>query len=269
VCLQLDKVIEEMSCELAIYLNASHGHKCESTLPSGHSEDFYDLKESQESREIRELEKERAKLKRTVEAQRERESVKMDALREKIDTLLAAQRALYSMIRAVSLSNGSTWIESSAALEESVRLIKGALPLSFPAAAAAAAAAIAAPSSHTAHPSVNGREGGWGGVTGLEPAPLSVIDSLKLKSPHDKCALSLFAPMIIATDRIAPSTLTSERYVGQIPDPLQPNKPSSSKEEIVHRKPVLDVVGVKISSFKNSISAIKMFMSARVIVTTN
>jgi hypothetical protein len=267
VCLQLDKVIEEMSCKLASYLKASHGHKCESTLPSGHLEDFHDLKESQESFEIRELEKERAKLKRTMEAQRERESVKMDALREKIDTLLAAQRALYSMIRAVSLSNGSTWIESSAALEESVRLIKGALPLSFP--AAAAAAAIAAPSSHTAHPSVTGREGGWEGATGLGPAPLSVIDSLKLKSPHDICALSLFAPMIIATDRIAPSTLTSERSVGQIPDPLQPNKSSSSKEEIVHRKPVLDVVGVKISSFKNSISAIKMFMSARVIVTTN
>jgi hypothetical protein len=106
-------------------------------------------------------------------------------------------------------------------------------------------------------------------VTGLGPAPLSVIDSLKLMSRTDICGLSLVAPMIIATDRITPSTLTSERPVGQIPDPSQPNNSISSNQEIVHRKPVLDVVGVKISSVRNSISAIKMFMSARVIVTKN
>lgn len=268
MCLQLDKVIEEMSSELADYLNERQGHTEESMMPSGHSDISDGMKDSQESDEILQLEKERLKMKRAMETQRVRERDKMDLLREKIETLRAAQRALYSTIRAVSLNNGSTWLESCTALEESVRLVKGALPLSFP---TATTAATATQSAHTAHPPFceGGGGGGGGGVVGSVPGPLSVVDSLRLKSHRDICALSLFAPMIIATDHIAASTLTSNRSVGQIPAPSELHPTSCSRQETVCKKPVLDVVGVKTSSFKNSIAAIKMFMSARVIVTSD
>ena len=47
------------------------------------------------------------------------------------------------------------------------------------------------------------------------------------------------------------------------------NKRKSSSEDTINTtiRPILDIVGIKINCFKNSISAIKMFLNARVIVS--
>ena len=247
-----------MSSQLTEYLSASHSHTDKAESSSGQSYNVESRKESQEDfQELHELEREKAKLKRAMVEQRERDRERMDALRELIETLRAAQRGLHSMIRAVSLSNGSSWIEASTALDDSTRLLKLALPLSFPA---------TPPSANIAYPPFS--DGERGVETGFGPAPLSIVESLRLKSPEDICALGLWAPIIIATDRAATSTLDLKGSVGQIPASLHPCTPPS-RAYTVRVKPVLDVVGVKVCSFKNSISAIKMFLSARTIVSNN
>ena len=173
----------------------------------------------------------------------------IDSVRGMINALQAVHKGLHAMIRDVSLSNGSSWADATTAIMTSERKIKLMLPEAF---------VISSPSNIGA--------AGMQGWTSFEP--ISVQASLRLRSSAEIAALCHVAPIIIATDR--PVNLTS------MPTPEGTSNDAGSQGHSVsidppvsHTSiaPVLDVVGIKVSSFKNAISAIKTFLSARITVT--
>lgn len=174
----------------------------------------------------------------------------MEALRGVINALQAVQRGLKAMIMDVSLSNGSSWAEAASAITACEQMIKSMLPEAF-----------ITPSSVP-----DGQ-----GVRGYASfQPISVQASLRLRSAAELAALSLIAPIVIATDyMVNPTSLPSA--AGTTPNPVTRGHSvhADSPAAVPHTSinPVLDVVGIKVSSFKNAISAIKMFLSARITVT--
>ena len=174
----------------------------------------------------------------------------IDSLREVINALQAVVRGLHAMVRDVSLSNGSSWAEAATAITASEHKIKLMLPEAF-----------VKPS-----PSPLGTPGGQG-WTSFQP--LSVQASLRLRSADEIAALSLIAPIIIATDCTSnPTSLISASRTTANFGTQSHRVHVDSTASHTSTMPVLDVVGIKVSSFKNAISAIKMLLSARISVTT-
>ena len=90
------------------------------------------------------------------------------------------------------------------------------------------------------------------------------------------CSLGQFAPITILTDFIihpnyydsaknGSMNFDEDKEVGHNMNERIENLPKYNKKTNI--RPILDVIGIKINSFKNSISAIKMFLSARIIVS--
>ena len=99
----------------------------------------------------------------------------------------------------------------------------------------------------------------------------SVQDSLKLLSSDKICSLSQFAPITIPTDSLIDPIDSAQNDFLNFDEGTEVRKninegiedfPSNSNNFYI--RPILDVVGIKINSFKNSVSAIKMFLSARI-----
>lgn len=174
----------------------------------------------------------------------------IDALRGVINALQALQRGLHAMIMDVSLSNGSSWAEAASAITASEQKIKSMLPEAF------------------ITPSTVLDTQGVRGHTSFQP--VSVQASLRLRSAAELAALSLIAPIVIATDyMVNPTSLPSATGTTDNPETrghsVHADSPAAAPHTSIY--PVLDVVGIKVSSFKNAISAIKMFLSARITVT--
>jgi hypothetical protein len=91
-------------------------------------------------------------------------------------------------------------------------------------------------------------------ITSFQPTT-SLIDHLRIKNSHEICELSLHPPIYIPTDSLIH------------PHAIPGNTTSSIKDSDNKQYPVLDVVGLKISSFRNAIAAIKMFLSAQTVVS--
>jgi hypothetical protein len=138
-------------------------------------------------------------------------------------------------------------------------------------------------------------------VSSFQPA--SVIDHLRMKSPLEICAFSLYPPIYIPTDRLNPKPINiptnspNPLFIpmgtrNPNPNPIyiptntlnpNPNPVFTPTDSLIHPnvindttmssirnsnevRPILDVVGLKICSFKNAIAAIKMFLSAQTVV---
>jgi hypothetical protein len=174
----------------------------------------------------------------------------IDALRGVINALQAVQRGLHAMIMDVSLSNGSSWAEAASAITASEQKIKSNLPEAF------------------ITPSTVPDGQGVRGYASFQP--ISVQASLRLRSAAELAALSLIAPIVISTDyMVNPNSLPSATRTTDNPETrghsVHADSPAAASHTSIN--PVLDVVGIKVSSFKNAISAIKMFLSARITVT--
>ena len=171
----------------------------------------------------------------------------IDSLSGVINALQAVQKGLHAMIQDVSLSNGSSWAEAATAIMASEQNIKSMLPEAF-----------LIPS-----PVISGTQGVQGQMSFQ---PISVQASLRLRSAAEIAALSLIAPIVISTDctfnTFTCTVRTTDESIMQ-DHRVHVDSPASHTSII----PVLDVVGIKVSSFKNALSAIKMFLSARITVT--
>ena len=191
---------------------------------------------------------------------------RMNVLRDILNFLEAAKKGLHSTILSVSINNGSNWAESSAAMLRSTERIKDILPLSFP--------DRNNPQRNTI--TVRKDENNSFENIGLEKSStfLSIAESLRLSSFQEISALSLVAPIIIATDSfLNPTTLSPLISKNNL---SQENSTSSLHNNLVklgalpgRNRPILDVARIKLGCFKNAISAIKMFLSAPVIVTNS
>lgn len=91
-------------------------------------------------------------------------------------------------------------------------------------------------------------------ITSFQPAT-SLIDHLRVKNSHEICELSLHPPIYIPTD----SLIHLHAITG---DTI-----SSIRNRDNEGNPILDVVGLKISSFKHAVAAIKTFLSAQTVVS--
>ena len=91
----------------------------------------------------------------------------------------------------------------------------------------------------------------------------SIVQLLQHRSSEEICALSLCSPIYIPTDDfISPTCPNSFGDMNQ-------NATESLHGTNTQRRDnrlILDVVGIKINAFKNSLSAIQLFLSARMIV---
>ena len=229
MCLQLEKEIESRTSQLSNMLaETSTSDSRKEKFSKNHSKDPLMKSLDDEWREMK-----------------NGAGLGIDSLRWVINALQAVHKGLHAMIRDVSLSNGSSWAEATTAIMTSEQKIKLMLPEAY----------------ITPSPS-NGMQG-W---TSFEP--ISVQASLRLRSSVEIAALCLVAPIIIATDctvnlttMLSPEeTCSNARSQGHS---VSIDSPASHTSIT----PVLDVVGIKVSSFKNAISAIKLFLSARITVT--
>jgi hypothetical protein len=129
------------------------------------------------------------------------------------------------------MNNGASWIEAEKAIEVSTVHIKAA-------------------------------------VSSFQPA--SVIDHLRMKSPHEICAISLYPPIYIPTETLNPNPNLNPIYIPT--DTLtHPNITTCTTKSNIRNsdyevRPILDVVGLKICSFQNAIAATKMLLSAQTVV---
>ena len=182
---------------------------------------------------------------------------------EIIEIFKASQRGLLSYIRAVSMNNGATWVEASDCIMKSEENMKSILQLSF-----YDTHHLSSTSTSTSCASSSPNFGNY--------AEQSVQDSIKSLSSETICSLSQFAPITIPTDFIVhPNYYDSakngsmnfdeDKEAGHNMNERIENLPKYNKKTNI--RPILDVIGIKINSFKNSISAIKMFLSARIIVS--
>ena len=229
MCLQLEKEIESRTLQLSDMLEGtSTFDSSKERFSKNHSEDPL----------IKSLDDEWREMKNGA-------GLGIDSLRGVINALQAVRRGLHAMIQDVSLSNGSSWADAATAIMTSEKKIKSMLPEAF---------VIPSPS--------NGMQG-W---TLFEP--ISVQASLRLRSGAEIAALCFVAPIIIATDCTVnlasmPTPEGTSNNAGSQGSSVSIDSPASPKSIT----PVLDVVGIKVSSFKNALSAIKLFLSARITVT--
>ena len=234
MCLQLEKEVESRTLQLSDMLAGDP--TCNSgkeALPRSYTEDPLISALDAEWREMR-----------------NGAGLGIDALRGVINALQAVQRGLHAMIRDVSLSNGSSWTEASSAITASEQKVKSMLPEAF-----------ITPSTVLDTQDVRGY---------ASFQPISVQASLRLRSAAELAALSLIAPIAIATDyMVNPTSLTSAAVTADDPVSQGHSVHADSSAAAPHTSimSVLDVVGIKVSSFRNAISAIKMFLSARITVT--
>lgn len=236
MCLQLEKDIESRTLQLSNMLKGS------STLDSG-KEKF--SKNHLKDPLMKSLDDEWRGMKNGA-------GLGIDSLRGVINALKAIHKGLHAMIRDVSMSNGSSWTDATSAVMTSEQKIKLMLPEAFIISSSSSSSDIEA--------------AGMQGLTSFEP--ISVQASLRLRSSAEIAALSLVAPIIIATDcpvnrTTLPTPEGTSNNAGCQGHSVDIDSPASHTSIM----PVLDVVGIKVSSFKNAISAIKMFLSARITVT--
>ena len=181
---------------------------------------------------------------------------------EIIEILKATQRGLLSYIRAVSMNNGATWVEASDRIKKNEVNMKSILQLTFNSSFYDTLHLSSTSSSSSSSSSSPNSE---------KHAEESVQDSLKLLSSDKICSLSQFAPITIPTDSLIDPIDSAQNDFLNFDEGTEVRKninegiedfPSNSNNFYI--RPVLDVVGIKINSFKNSVSAIKMFLSARI-----
>ena len=179
---------------------------------------------------------------------------------EIIEILKATQRGLLSYIRAVSMNNGATWVEASDRIKKNEVNMKSILQLTFNSSFY-----------DTLHLSSTSSSSSSSSSNSEKHAEESVQDSLKLLSSDKICSLSQFAPITIPTDSLIDPIDSAQNDFLNFDEGTEVRKninegiedfPSNSNNFYI--RPVLDVVGIKINSFKNSVSAIKMFLSARI-----
>ena len=185
---------------------------------------------------------------------------------EIIEILKATQRGLLSYIRAVSMNNGATWVEASDRIKKNEENMKSILQLTFNSSFydtlhLSSTTSSSSSSSPCASSYPNSEK----------YAEESVQDSLKFLSSDKICSLSQFAPITIPTDSLIDPIDSAQNDFLNFDEGTEVRKninegiedfPSNSNNFYI--RPVLDVVGIKINSFKNSVSAIKMFLSARI-----
>ena len=181
---------------------------------------------------------------------------------EIIEIFKASQRGLLSCIKAVSMNNGANWVEASDCIIKSEENMKSILQLSIYdthhlSSSTSSSCALSSPN--------------FG-----KYAEQSVQDSIKSLSSEMICSLGQFAPITILTDFIihpnyydsaknGSMNFDEDKEVGHNMNERIENLSEYNKKTNI--RPILNVVGIKINSYKNSISAIKMFSSARIIVS--
>lgn len=194
---------------------------------------------------------------------------RMNILRDILNFLEAAKRGFHSTILCVSMNNGSNWAESSAAISRSTEKIKQILPLSFP-------SKNINENCHERNSNAvrNDANNSFKNIGEEKSICLSIAESLGLLSAQEINALGLVAPIIIATDSpISTTTLTSitlkDNPSQKYDSSCLHDNPARSDLYNGRNRPILDVAGIKLSCFKNAISAIKMFLSAPITVTNS
>ena len=182
---------------------------------------------------------------------------------EIIEILKATQRGLLSYIRAVSMNNGATWVEASDRIKKNEENMKSILQLTFN--------SSFYDTLHLSSTSSSSSSSSSSSPNSEKHAEESVQDSLKLLSSDKICSLSQFAPITIPTDSLIDPIDSAQNDFLNFDEGTEVRKninegiedfPSNSNNFYI--RPILDVVGIKINSFKNSVSAIKMFLSARI-----
>ena len=211
---------------------------------------------------------------------------------EIINLLKAAQKGFFSYIITVSMNNGTSWIESSENIIICQKNILSSLQFSSSPTSSSSSSLPSLYSNFNCDHNNNYLDSDFN----FELS--SIAEKLKLKSSNEICALSLFAPIIIPTDYLvdSPSSSGIKSTNQLVSEKNNRNKNNnyyddydynndnhnhndnnhnndnirkSSSEDTINTtiRPILDIVGIKINCFKNSISAIKMFLNARVIVS--
>jgi hypothetical protein len=234
MCLQLEKEVESRTLQLSDMLAGNPtSDSGKETLSRSYAEDPLITSLDAEWREMR-----------------DGAVLDIDTLRGVINALQAVQRGLHAMIMDVSRSNGSSWAEANLAITACEQKIKSMLTEAF------------------ITPSTALDAQGVRGHTSFQP--ISVQASLHLRSAAELAALSLIAPIVIATDyMVNPTSLPSATGTTDNPETRghSVHADSPAAAPLTSINPVLDVVGIKVSSFQNAISGIKMFLSARITVT--
>ena len=182
---------------------------------------------------------------------------------EIIEILKATQRGLLSYIRAVSMNNGATWVEASDRIKKNEENMKSILQLTFN--------SSFYDTLHLSSTSSSSSSSSSSSPNSEKHAEESVQDSLKLLSSDKICSLSQFAPITIPTDSLIDHVDSAHNdFLNFDEDKEVRNSINEGIEDFplnsnnFYIRPILDVVGIKINSFKNSVSAIKMFLSARI-----